>query len=141
MTHKHDDRAILTRSAPVLCWVRTIARPVGLKCTNEDKCRITQRVHTLMPQRKGDMLIPYTGSWLISRISLFNRMDSMSGAMADNCEYTMSNGKRSNPKQITFAPISKGDFMRAHTVKCDFASSYVSSPLPLYLCQSSRSSA
>ncbi len=43
---------------------------------------------TLIPQRKGETLVPITGSWLIARISVFLRMPRSSGEMAESCVHS-----------------------------------------------------
>ena len=39
---------------------------------------------TLIPQRKGEILFPTTGSWLMARISLFVKILKISGVIADS---------------------------------------------------------
>lgn len=54
------------------------------QATTVDKNAIQSNMEqkpTLIPQRKGEMLVPYTGSWLMAMISVFLRMPSISELM------------------------------------------------------------
>ena len=83
-THKHKDRAILAFTTPVLCGVGCIAHVVGLKIRQiggpiyKSVCFLT-----LIPHRKGEILVPTTGSWLIAIISGLVRI-SMDSLLADS---------------------------------------------------------
>ena len=88
VTDEHDHRAVLARSAPVLSRVSTVASPIRLvrhngKLHSLETC--VEKIFTLMPQRKGEILVPSTGSWLIARISVFLRMPRISGVIDESC--------------------------------------------------------
>ena len=42
---------------------------------------------TLIPQRKGEMLVPISGSWLMAKISWFLRIPRISGVMAESFKH------------------------------------------------------
>lgn len=44
---------------------------------------------TLIPQRKGETLVPITGSWLMARISWFLRIPRISGVIAESFVHSM----------------------------------------------------
>lgn len=83
--HKHDAR--LGRAGPVLRRVGGVRDEVGLKKTCQWDCKQegsgSGRL-AFMPQRKGVIASPTTGSWLISMISLFCMISRNCGSMILN---------------------------------------------------------
>jgi len=83
VTHKHEHRAILAFTTPVLCGVGFIAHVVGLKLVQVSESMCTSAyLLTLIPHRKGEMLVPTSGSWLIAIISWLVRI-SKDSLLAD----------------------------------------------------------
>ena len=101
-----------------------------------------------MPQRKGEIEVPSTGSWLIARISSLVRILSVSSVIADSWERSVElkvrvslmwecsrscQSRRSVKARhcvVRGEFTNKGDFIKAQAVKCDFASSNVRFPFP-----------
>lgn len=88
-TYQHENYTILGRPAPVLCGVSTITGPIRLRNLNGQEIDTNLKhpnatILTLIPHLNGDILLPTTGSWLISRISLFFRIPRTSGVIADS---------------------------------------------------------
>ena len=66
-----------------------------------------------MPQRKGEMLSPCTGSWLIAMISRFVRMSTVAWSTADSCNGTLSLGRCSKAREM-WAYVGADEERRLH---------------------------
>jgi hypothetical protein len=107
-THEHENCSIFGRPTPILCWMGAVACPIRLS----NRCGFV-RIHlkvdtislTLIPQRKGEMLLPTTLSWFMARISLFVSILRMSGVIADSCVYITHEVAERNTTRLTLVPI------------------------------------
>lgn len=73
-THEHKYRPVLALSTPVLCGMSVIADPIRLSRHHWLRINNLYKQLTLMPHRKGAILVPTTGSWCIAIISGFVRI-------------------------------------------------------------------
>lgn len=150
-TYKHEHSPVLTFSTPILRGMGGIEGPVGLEDKGHQhlkRKRGWQR--TLTPQRNGETEVPTTESWLIAMISSFIKISRVSLVTMVSCKdwagshchsihitYICSlknfcgNEHQTEQEHITGLTMRRGDFSRAHAVKCDLASANVRSAFPL----------